>query len=53
MNEKCERCKKPIGRSAVAQESLGDLLYYHMECFEGKIPSGFVFMQKVRGAVKT
>ncbi len=52
MDEKCERCKKPIERSAVVQESLGDFLYYHTECFEGKIPSGFVFMQEVKEGVE-
>ncbi len=53
MKEKCEKCKKKIDGSAVVQESLGDFLYYHIECFQGKIASGFVFMQEVKEAVET
>ncbi len=37
MNEKCEKCKEKIEGSAVAQESFGDLLYYHEECFKGSV----------------
>lgn len=38
MNEKCERCKKKIDGSAVVQQSFGDLLYYHEECFKWRVP---------------
>jgi|GEM_PF-3879259 len=51
MKEKCEKCKRKIDGSAVARESFGGLLYYHEECFKGKVPSSFVFMREVKGAV--
>lgn len=34
---RCEKCKEKIDGSAVAQESFGDLLYYHEECFKGRV----------------
>jgi len=51
MKEKCEKCKKEIKGSIVVQESLKDILHYHIGCFQGKNLSSFSVTPEVMAGV--